>query len=280
MKPAIHIITPETGTLARKYVIDLLANHWRAWGHQVSRGLLPSLNSGIGLVHINRTVINPAHLPAVSARTPLLNGKALDISKNSFSTLQLAPDDRWDGPVIVKSNLNFFGNPERSEIFAGTLGKLDRAVSRLLSAHWQLARRLPHNDYPILPSIANVPGWVWKRDDLIVERFLPERVGDFYSIRGWLFFGQRGYAYRLYATSPVVKAGNISHFGRLDCVPEELQALRRQYAFDFGKFDYVEIDGKAVLLDINKTPTTVALQDSPRLRDLAEGIQDFMDLGQ
>ena len=56
--------------------------------------------------------------------------------------------------------------------------------------------------------------------------FLPERVGDAYSIRGWLFFGERGYAYRLYSNCPVVKAGNITHFDILDGVPDELQAFR------------------------------------------------------
>ena len=65
----------------------------------------------------------------------------------------------------------------------------------------------------------------------------------------------------------------------LDAVPQELQDLRCQYGFDFGKFDYVEVEGRAVLIDINKTPTTVARQDSPRLRELAEGIRDFPGMG-
>jgi len=272
MKRPIHIITPESGTLGKKYVVAQLANHWRAWGYTVTIGPRTALGESLGLLHVDQTRVSPTILPEPNDSSCLLNGKVLDISKSSFSSLRLLPDDRWSGSVIVKSNLNCFGNPERQLRKAGLAEKIHRTLAR---RNWQLARRLPYNNYPILHTIDEVPGWVWRRHDLIVERFLPERVGDAYAIRGWLFFGERGYAYRLYSPNPVVKAGNISHFDILDSVPQELQVIRRQLGFDFGKFDYVEVEGRAVLIDINKTPTTVAKQDSPRLRDLAEGIRDF-----
>src|SRR5690606_34611604 len=133
-------------------------------------------------------------------------------------------------------------------------------------------------DYPVLPGIKAVPGWVWKRQDLIVERFMPERHGDLYSIRGWLFFGDRSYAYRLFSRNPVVKVGNITHREILDSVPPELESLRQSHGFDFGKFDYVEMDGRAVVIDMNKTPTTIAKPDSPHLLNLAEGIYSFQGM--
>ena len=37
-------------------------------------------------------------------------------------------------------------------------------------------------------------------------------------------------------------------------MPDELRALRRQLGFDYGKFDFVMHEGRAVLLDANKTP--------------------------
>jgi len=279
MKKPIHIITPQTGPLGNKYLIAHLSAHWQAWGYPVTTGPLETLSDGLGLMHVDRTTVPAGLLPAIADSHRLLNGRVLDISKKSFSPLRLLPDDIWAGPVIVKSNLNYFGNPENSGLLAKAQRHLDRVIWRFSRRSWQLEQRLPPNDYPVLKNIAQVPDWVWAREEIIVERFLPERVGDAYSIRGWLFFGERGYAYRLYSNSPVVKAGNISHFDILDSVPQELQALRREYGFDFGKFDYVEVDGRAVLIDINKTPTTVAKQDSPRLRDLAEGIHDFAGMG-
>ena len=288
MKKPIHIITPEAGPLGNKYMIAHLSAHWQAWGYPVTVGPLERLRDGIGLLHVDQTRVPAGLLPAVTDNRSLLNGRVLDISKKSFSPLRLLPQDSWGGPVIVKSDLNCYGQPEHirrmaknthPELLARLQRSLDRFHRRAARISWQLAHRLPHNEYPVLANMSQIPDWVWNHEELIVERFLPERVGDAYSIRGWLFFGERGYAYRLYSNSPVVKAGNISHFDILDSVPQELQALRREYGFDFGKFDYVEVDGRAVLIDINKTPTTVAKQDSPRLRDLAEGIHDFPGMG-
>lgn len=272
MKGPIHIVTPDAGPLKDNYVVAMLAEHWKAWGHPVSTGPLQTLNAGLGIMHVNQTRVDAGLAPACPGGHPLLNRNVLDISKSSFSSLRLLPEDRWNGPVIVKSNLNCFGEPERKLHRPSLLQRFQRKLAR---TSWQTARRLPPNDYPVLAGLADVPDWVWSHEDIIVERFMPERVGDLYAMRGWLFFGERGYAYRLYSSSRIVKAGNITHFDILDSVPEELQSFRRQHGFDFGKFDYVEVEGRAVLLDINKTPTTVAKPDSPRMRDLAEGLFDF-----
>ncbi|MEZ6002120.1 hypothetical protein [Hyphomonas sp.] len=61
-------------------------------------------------------------------------------------------------------------------------------------------------------------------------------------------------------------------------IPEELRVIREQMGFDYGKFDYVEHDGKAFLLDANKTPSYghSDTTDSPRVRSLAEGIEAYL----
>jgi hypothetical protein len=169
------------------------------------------------------------------------------------------PEDTWIGPVIIKSILNCFGAQEWN---ASRPGFFQRKRREIAKRSWRLARMLPQQDYPVVKSIAAVPGWVWKRDDLIVERFMPERDGDLYSIRGWLFFGDRGYAYRLFSKI-------------LDHVPQELEILRKAHGYDFGKFDYVEVEGRPVVIDMNKTPTTIAKPDSPHMIDLAEGLYSF-----
>jgi hypothetical protein len=248
-----------------------MSESWKKWGHSVTAGPVQSITSGVGIMHIDRTKVSPELIPAT--QLPLLNGKVLDISKHLFSKLRVFPDDPWNGPVIVKSDLNFFGNPERP---SHSLGYLERAQQQLANRCWKLARLLPKNNYPILDHVSEVPKWVWKRKDLIVERFIPEKHEDLFSIKGWVFFGDRGYTYQLFSKSPIVKAGSITHYEILDSVPQELIELRKAYQYDFGKFDYVEVDGRAVVIDMNKTPTTIAKYDSPLMLDLAEGIYSFI----
>jgi hypothetical protein len=276
MSKDVHIVTHDHSQPDANYVIEHLARHWKVWGCSINYGPLKVLEYGLGIMHINQTRVAAGLVPRAGAGCALLNARILDISKTRFSTLRLQSDSSWDGPVIIKSDLNYFGNPE---LRMRSGWQVSKALRRYGGQAWRWLHVLPDNQYPVLQGLNKVPGWVWKREDLLVERFLPERVGDSYSIRGWLFFGERGYAYRLYSNSPIVKAGNITHFDILDSVPAELQAFRREQGVDFGKFDYVEVEGKAVLLDLNKTPTTIARQDSPRMRDMAEGLFDFPGMG-
>ncbi len=270
MKSSIHIVTINPNALRDYYVISKLATHWRQWGYMITAGPADALSGGLGIMHIDRTKVKPKLVPETTL--PVLNRQVLDISKNLFSTLRVYPEDAWTGPVIIKSILNFFGSPEWD---ASRPGFFERKRREIAQRSWRLARMLPQQDYPVLNSIAAVPGWVWKREDLIVERFMPERDGDLYSIRGWLFFGDRGYAYRLFSKSPIVKVGTTIRYDILDHVPPELEILRKAHGYDFGKFDYVEVEGRPVVIDMNKTPTTIAKPDSPRLIDLAEGLYSF-----
>lgn len=273
MKSAINIFTNEPTDLRENYVVARLAAYWRAWGHQVTTDPIQAPTAGLGILHIDKTHVMPEDVPSTSI--PLLNQNVLDISKSSFSVLRVFPDSPWDGPVIIKSTLNCFGAPERR---ADSPAFFERKRRTLALRSWKLARTLPPRDYPVLRSVDAVPAWVWRRGDLIVERFMPEKRGDLYSIRGWLFFGDRGYAYRLFSKTPVVKTGNITHFEILDRVPSELESFRRARSFDFGKFDYVVVGERAVVIDMNKTPTTIAPPNSPRLRELAEGIYSFQGM--
>jgi hypothetical protein len=128
-----------------------------------------------------------------------------------------------------------------------------------------------------LKGLKAVPGWVWKNPDIIVERFMPEREQGFYCLRGWVFFGNRGYTYKLFSSDSMVKTGTMVKYEFLDKPPAELVDFRIRNSFDFGKFDYVEVDGKPILLDINKTPTIVSETNTPRLKSLAGGLNSFLE---
>lgn len=52
-------------------------------------------------------------------------------------------------------------------------------------------------------------------------------------------------------------------------VPDTIKQRRNELAFDCGKFDFVIHEGKAVLLDANKTPGPIPLSDPHAARSIA-----------
>jgi hypothetical protein len=259
--------------LDRHFVLSSLAGHWASRGITIheGQGFVPGAQAHV--LHVNRTFLTEADLPARHDAAPVVNWAVRDISKRRVSVLRVMPDDSWDGPVIVKTNLNHFGIPETRN---RPVDQRERNRRRMADISWRSARRIPHKRYPVVDCIARVPRWVWEDEGLIVERFLPERDGAFYCLRGWMFFGSRGYGWRLRSTDPLVKAGSYVDHSYLTEVPDELVALRRSLGFDFGKFDYVIHEGRAIVFDVNKTPSFTGSSDSPRLIDLSHGIEDFL----
>lgn len=260
-------------TVEDYYVLSALRRIWELRGLKISVGTRFHDDADLFLLHHDRTKLDANTLPTAPAGARVVNGEILDISKRRISSLALRRDDAWGGAVIVKTNLNHFGVPEgaaRSETLLSSLHE------RLAKLSWRAARKLPERFYPILESIADVPVWVWRDESLLVEKFLPERTEDgLYCVRGWVFLGDKGYGYRVFSTHPLVKTGTMVRHDYLEETPRELVEIRERMKFDFGKFDYVQHDGNAILLDANKTPTYAGKGDSPRLRLLAEGIDAF-----
>jgi hypothetical protein len=255
------------------YLLYSLIELWRGQGIDVEVGSQFSPDADLGFLHHNCTRMTPSDIPPVPDGLKVLNRNVLDISKRLYSELMISKTDDWDGPVIVKTNLNSYGNPER----VGAARNYGNDVKDFVARHnWKLARKLPPKVYPVLESLNEVPNWVWRRDDLLVERFIPERQGDLFATRGWIFLGAASYGYRLLSTDPMVKVGSLVSFDYLTEIPPELEAARQRMGFDFGKFDYVIHDGRAILFDANKTPTFVGDPKSERITALANGIAEFL----
>jgi hypothetical protein len=154
---------------------------------------------------------------------------------------------------------------------------LERVRRRLADISWRGAQSLPSRSYPILQSIEDVPTWVWSSPELLVERFLPERTREgLYAVRGWVFCGDRGYAYRVASEEPIVKPRAAARISYLKSPPEALMRQRKALMFDYGKFDYVEHEGEPILLDANKTPTFRGDPEAQRMRWLSSGIEAFL----
>lgn len=272
----IHVVTlPEEG-FGGLYLANLLCELWRGDGHEVSVGAVDRLDADLGLIHIDRTWIPDGAIPENPHGRSLLNSRALDISKRRVSGIILDKDTAYHGPVIIKTNANSFG---RRDLDAGRwkrfLRRQHQALARIFP--WQVARHLP-DYYPILEYKERVPGWVWNREELIVEKFIAERDGDLYVLRLWIFFGDQEYGAKLWSKSPVVKSANAVRVEYLDEVPDEIREMRTKLGFDFGKFDYVMADGKAILIDANKTPwmSSSSSGPGPNITKLAKGIHSYI----
>jgi hypothetical protein len=265
-----HLPVPMT----EQYLLATLAKHWRKRGLRVQVGENYSKDADVCVLHHDISRLDTDAIPVAPAGKHVVNGRVLDISKRTYSTLLLNQGDAWSGPVILKSNLNHYGAPETRALNRITLARVRR---RLADISWRGAQSLPSRSYPILQSIEDVPAWVWGSPELLVEKFLPERTrGGMYGVRGWVFCGDRGYAYRVEAKEPIVKPRSAARITYLKTPPDALMQRRKELYFDYGKFDYVEHDGEAILLDANKTPTFRGDPEAQRMRWLSSGIEAFL----
>lgn len=268
----LQVITEGSNELAGQTLLGCLVEVWRRAGIHAAIGPFRRLDATMGIMHVDRTIVAPEHVPEVRAGQRLWNAAVLDISKRRVSSQLVVPGDGYEGPVILKTDNNSFGGTELALRSSFALCRIRRRLVPWLG--WRWARELPRSTYPVLDRRGSVPGWVWQRQDLVVERFRPERVGDEFALRYWLFAGDRDCVIRLVGAEPVLKFKNARRWELLEGVPDELRAIRQRFGLDFGKLDYVMVDGQPVLLDVNKTPIVpAALRELPEVLRLAEGLR-------
>lgn len=276
----IQIVTLPDEHFPASSLIGNLAEIWREQGHKITAGPVKRLEADIGILHMDRTRIAEAWLPENPRSIPLLNSCLCDISKRRISRNLLRRDSGYQGPVMIKTNANYFGWPERASTSSKTMM---RFYAMLMSKNisWRWTRLFLPGSYTVLGAMDQVPAWVWRRDDLVVEKFLPEKDGDEFTLRTWLFFGPREYGVKMFSRNPVVKATGITRYEYIDDVPDSLRDARRELGIDFGKCDYVMVNGEAVLLDVNKTPSLTTANPSsghsPNMLKLATGLECFLE---
>ena len=156
--------------------------------------------------------------------------------------------DTYDAPVIVKSDLNYGGAPEFL-----SLSFAERAwakIARLLLPGPSI-RILTKNDYRVFPSLADVPKGYFGRGN-IVQEMRHERHGDKFVLREYFFLGNLHYENIEYSNAEI-----ISEDEHVSCLPftphPRLIEMRRKLNLDYGKIDYVMVDGAPFIFDANKT---------------------------
>lgn len=245
------ILTHAEQGLDAGYFLAAIADQvWRPAGRTVliHQGLRPPPPAGIAALHVDLTHVPPAYAALAGQYPRALNAGVLDIAKRRVADGLVVPGDGYEGPVIVKTDLNHGGLPERR------LGRgLASWLGQRLPGRW--SGRLPGGAYRVYERRALVPAWIWRRRELVVQRFLVERHGAHYALHQWFFLGQASVVSTLLGAEPLVKWQN--RVGKLplhDAVPAEIRRRRVELGFDYGKFDFVVQDGRAWLLDTNTTP--------------------------
>jgi hypothetical protein len=259
-----------------RYVISKLARYWRQDGLSVRYlfGTRDHVPADVLIIHIDLSVLPKQVLQFAARYSQVLNHHVRDIRKRTYSTLILGRPSDHAGPVIVKSNLNFGGSPESGRHPIRLLRLYHRArrvYFRLLTGAW---------GYRIYPRAEQVPALIWNDPYLVVEKFVPERVGDEFAVRTFHCFGERDSFFLITSPDPIVKSGPSTRIHPLEPDPR-LRILRRKLQLDYGKIDYVLADGEPVVLDINKTiGLTDRFADDPEIerarRERARAIYDYL----
>lgn len=243
--------------------------------HHTSAELLHAIDADVTgfLFHIDLTFTTefPKHRPlllsGLDARgIRALNGSVVDISKRSLQSvlrrlclpsLTADPDGDPDERVIVKSNLNAHGHPERR------LSATDRAAL-------DLPRNLDTIDPYEIVRRRDVPLERWQTPAVSVERFVDNPRGRFF--RAYVA-GHSLIVCESLSPAPIKKMGyglpRSTFLFRLRHTPEPLHAtpnrichvardvwtLVGEMRLDFGTVDLVEDERGAVYIcDVNSTP--------------------------
>jgi hypothetical protein len=262
---AILIHERQRSNRLKVYAIAHLAEFWRADGIEVDilSGMKRFTPADLLIVHVDFSVVPEKYLDFARRFPRYINGTLADIRKSAISHLQVRPDTDYGGPVIVKSDLNYAGKPERR------LSLLPRAIS----GH-PFASSL---DYQIYDHVSQVPPRYFRSPQAVIEQFLPEQEGGAYHVRTLEFLGDHYTSLRLASHQPIVKESTA--FEEQDVVPHPaaLQACR-DMGMEYGKVDYVVHQGTYHLLDVNKTPGASPAGDvvRERRRHRARGIEAFL----
>jgi hypothetical protein len=251
----------------RNYYITRLVEHWREDGHEVIFlfGVSRFVPADLVIVHVDLSVVPDSYLEFARGYPIAINGRVKDIRKSTISKNLVRRGDTYNGSVIVKSDLNYAGVPERS---------LDANIPRPLSlssgllAWYRRARSVEFAsplDYRIYENPQQVPRRYFQQKGLVIEKFLPEIDNGLYCVRNFHFLGDSVTCIRRRAKHPIVNGSTYVDMEQVDPHPD-IVAMREKLRFDYGKFDYVVIDGQGVLLDANKTVGWVGARDTPETK--------------
>jgi hypothetical protein len=263
----------------RRTAIFHLAKIWRESGLDVAFafGVREVPEADLAIVHVDLSVV-PEPYAKLAHRYPIvLNGRILDIRKSVQSPNLVRPGDGYERPVIVKTDLNSAGHPERraASRAAGMLGRLAARAGWPTGPHWR--RR---HDYRIFESPLEVPDSLWRDSAFVVEKFLPEETPIGFAAHSCFVLGSQYVCERSESPNPIVRDANA---GRIENVPPHPSIVDHcaSLRLDYGKIDYTVSEGRCVVLDVNKTVGASRSGQNEQLqanrRIWAAGLYDYLE---
>ena len=255
------------------YMVHPLARHWRERGLavEVAHALPEPAGDAVLIVpHFDLTVRPASFAEPIARSAHVLNRAVVDVSKRIISSQLVSSPEQYDGPVLVKSNRNFGGIPESK---VRTVGGASAAL-RPPFMHW--------TNYTVYEHPGLVPPTVWNYPSLVVEKFLPEKEDGLFCLRQYIFLGDSEIYTRAFSPKPIVKSHNAVRREIINGPPPpQVREVRQRLGFDYGKFDFVIHEGKAIVFDVNPTPTynrkSKAGSQEEMIAHLASGIRSFLE---
>jgi len=228
------------------HLIGDFAQRWTDDGHEVVHvcGPRSHVPADIAVLHVDLSVVPRPYLALARRYPAALNVGLADIRKRRVSEAARLPPG--NGPVVVKNNLNHRGVPE-----VARHGRLRGLGLRVLWKATRLAAGVS-TDYPVFPTVASVPAVLRLNPAFVVEPFIPERLGDGYVLRQSYFLGDRVLTWLVPNGDPFIHASRDEDDIEIP-TPPAIHAARAELRLDYGKIDYLEFEGRPIILDVAKT---------------------------
>jgi hypothetical protein len=233
------------------YNISDMAKIWRDDGHSVKLlyGIKKFIPADICFVHVDLSVVPDAYIEFANRYPIVINGKIKNILKSKISRNLVTKDEKYQGSVIVKTDLNHAGWPEKLSAFSTPRIVLTQLARRLGQRSQKIKSQL---DYKIYQDSSEVPERYFSDPNYVVEKFLPEKHGELYCVNCYRFLGNCHQGIKIFSRDPLVLGVDSVKREYVPPHPEILE-IRDQLKMDYGKMDYCIVNNHAVLLDANKT---------------------------
>jgi hypothetical protein len=241
------------------YLINLMIPLWEKMGCRVMQAsaLEPWPEADGAFIHVDLSVVPASYTEQAARYEYRWNSSIHDIRKRSLCTGLIQPEAVYEGPVMVKTNLNHAGIPERNRVIHQNLQRRRKWLKKFWPG-WRQKHlevepsQLNKSHYQVFPSLDQVPPEMRYSEDWVMQTFLTEPMAEGYALHEYYFLGGAGYVRAEVGAEPCFTSGRIVS-ERVDSIPPELLALRRRLGLDYGKIDFIMQENRPFVFDVNKT---------------------------
>lgn len=234
----------------RTHLAALLADNWRANGIEVIdlSGTGTFVEADLLFLNLSRAVI-PADYARFAAQYPVsFNTGADDLRKHRYADGLLKAGAPYRGAVIVRTDLGFTAPLHASNARRGLFGWRNAARS-----NGPRPQSNPESgNYRIFASINDVPAEYFG-PEYIVQKFLPEEKDGRFVLRQYYFLGDMHFLSLQTSGAAIIHTGTPMSLEEW-APPHELLALRERLGLEYGRIDFVQVDGKPFVTSVNRSP--------------------------